>query len=86
MVKNPSTNAGDTASIPESGRSPGEGNGNPLQNSGLGNPMDRGARQATAHGVTKEPNMTQQLNDKRQDGRVVIPTASRDKPGFESPS
>ena len=36
-------NAGDLGSIPESGRSPGEGNGNPLQNSGLENPMDGGA-------------------------------------------
>ena len=38
---------------PGSGRSPGEGNGNPLQYSCLGNPMDRGAWQATAHGVAK---------------------------------
>ena len=36
--------AGDTGSIPGSGRSPGEGKGNPLQYSCLGNPMDRGAR------------------------------------------
>ena len=43
MVKNPPTNAGDLrdiGSIPESGRSPGEGNGNPLQYSYLGNPME----------------------------------------------
>ena len=39
-------------------RSPGEGNGNPLQHSCLGNPMDRGAWQATVHGVAKEPDMT----------------------------
>ena len=43
----------DTSSIPGSGGSPGEGNGNPLQYSCLGNPMDRGAWWATAHGVTK---------------------------------
>ena len=43
VVKNPSVNAGDTGSVPESGRSPGEGNGNPLQYSYLENPMDRGA-------------------------------------------
>ena len=43
MVKNPSANARDTGSIPGSGRSPGERNGNPLQYSCLGNPMDRGA-------------------------------------------
>ena len=46
-------NAGDAGSIPGSGRSPGEGNGNPLQYSCLENPMDRGAWQATVHGVTK---------------------------------
>ena len=40
-------------SIPESERSPGEGNGNPLQYSCLENPMDRGAWQARAHGVTE---------------------------------
>ena len=48
-----SCSAGDLGSIPGSGRSPGEGNGNPLQYSGLENPMDRGAWQATVHGVTK---------------------------------
>ena len=48
-------NAGDLGSIPGLGRSPGEGNGNPLQYSCLENPMDRGARQATVHGVTKTP-------------------------------
>ena len=41
------------ASIPASGRSPGEGNGNPLQYSCLENPMDIGAWQATVHGVAK---------------------------------
>ena len=45
--------AGDPGSIPGSGRSPGEGNGNPLQYSCLENPMDRGARWATVHGVAK---------------------------------
>ena len=43
-------NAGDPGSIPGSGRSPGEGNGHPLQYSRLENPMDRGAWQATVHG------------------------------------
>ena len=50
MVKNPPAKAGDTidaGSIPGSGRSPGEGNGNPLQYACLENPMDRGAWQAT---------------------------------------
>ena len=46
-------NAGDLGSIPGSGRSPGEGNGNPLQYYCLENPMDRGAWQATVHGVAK---------------------------------
>ena len=52
-VKNPPANAGDTGSVPDSERSPGEGHGNPLQYSCLGNPMDRGALRATVHGVTK---------------------------------
>ena len=46
-------NAGDLGSIPGSGRSPGEGNGSPLQYSCLQNPMDRGAWQAAGHGVAK---------------------------------
>ena len=45
--------AGDLGLIPGLGRSPGEGNGNPLQYSCLENPMDGGAWWATAHGVTK---------------------------------
>ena len=53
MVKNPPANAGDAGLILASGRSPGEGNGNPLQYSFLGNPMARGAWQATIQGVTK---------------------------------
>ena len=53
MVKNLPTNAGDAGSIPGSGRSPGEGNGNPLQYSYPGNPMDRGAWPATVHRVAK---------------------------------
>ena len=51
--KESACNAGDSGSIPESGRSPGEGNGNPLQYSCLENPMDRGIWWATVHGVTK---------------------------------
>ena len=58
LIKNPPANAGDAGSIPGSGRCPGEGNGNPLQYSCLGNPMDRGAWEATVHGVTKESDMT----------------------------
>ena len=52
-VKNPPVNAGDAGSVSGSARSPGERNGNPLQYSCLGNPMDRGAWQAAVHGVTK---------------------------------
>ena len=51
--KESACNAGDQGSIPGSGRSPGEGNGNPLQCSCLENPMDRGACQDTGHGVAK---------------------------------
>jgi len=56
VVKNPPANAGDirdVGSIPELGRSPGGGHGNPLQYSCLENPMDRGAWQATVHRVAK---------------------------------
>ena len=53
VVKNLSANVGDMGLIPGSGRSPGGGNGNPLQYSCLGNPMDRGAWQATVHGIAK---------------------------------
>ena len=53
MVKNLPANAEGLALIPGSGRSPGEGDGNPFQYSCLGNPMDRGAWWATVYGVTK---------------------------------
>ena len=53
MAKNPPGNAGDVGLIPWSGISSGEGNGNPLQYSCLGNPMDRGAWWASVHGVVK---------------------------------
>ena len=56
--KESTCNAGDTGSIPGSGRSPGEGNGNPLQYSCLKIPMDKGAWWATVHGVAKESDMT----------------------------
>ena len=46
-------NAGDLGSIPGSGRSPGEGNSNPLQDSCLENPMDRGVWRVTVHGVAR---------------------------------
>ena len=52
-VKASACNAGDLGSIPGSGRSPGEGNGNPLQYCCLENPMDGGAWWATVHGIPK---------------------------------
>ena len=55
MVENQPANAGDMDLILESGRSPGGGNGNTLQDSSLGNPMDRGAWQATVHEIAKSP-------------------------------
>ena len=71
--KESACSAGDLGSIPGSGRSPGEGNGNPLQYSSLENPMDRGAWQATVHGVArvghdlvtkeKKKEMSDQLSD-----------------------
>ena len=57
MVKPSAYNAGDPGSVPGSGRS-GEGNGNPLQYSWLGNPMDRGAWRATVHGIEKKLDTT----------------------------
>ena len=53
MVKEYACNTGDLGSVLGLGRSPGEGNGNPLQYSCLKNSMDRGAWQATVHGITK---------------------------------
>ena len=56
MVKNPPIDAGDLrnmGSIPGSGRSPGRGHGNPFQYPCLENPMDRGVRQTTVHGLAK---------------------------------
>ena len=58
LLKNLPTNAGDTSSIHELGRSHGEGNGNPFQYSCLGNPMDREAWWATVHGVAGELDTT----------------------------
>ena len=62
MVKNLPANSGDSGSISGSGKSTGEGNGSPLQDSCLRNPMDRGAWWATVHGVTEELDMTESLN------------------------
>ena len=65
LVKNPPCNTGDarrTGLIPESGRSPEEGNGNLLQNFCLGNPMDRGSWQATG---PEEPGRLQPMGSQR---------------------
>ena len=65
VVKNPPANAGDLRDmgpIPGSGRSPGGGRGNTLQYSCLGNPMDRGAWQATVHGVAKSRTRLKRLS------------------------
>ena len=58
MAKNLPANEGDAGLIPGYGRSPGEGNDNPLQYFCLENPMDRGAWRATVHGVVKESDTT----------------------------
>ena len=63
VVKNLLTSKGVVGLIPELGRSPGEGNGNPLQYSCLENPRGRGARQATVHGDGRESEVTYQLNN-----------------------
>ena len=72
-VKVSASNVGDLGSIPESGRSPGEGNGNPLQYSCLENPMDGGAWWATVHGVA-ELDTTEWLHYHYKDqGRAALP-------------
>ena len=58
VTKNPPVKAGDSASIPSSGRCPGERSGSPLQYSCLENPMDRGTWWVTVHSVAEELGMT----------------------------
>ena len=76
MVKNLSASAGDArdaCSIPGLGWSPGEGNGNPLQYSCLGNPKNRGAWQATAYGVTESQTwLSTYAGIKRYPGRLSL--------------
>ena len=64
VVKNPPVNGDirDAGSIPGLGKSPRRGHGNPLQYSSLENPIDRGARQATVHVVTKSRTRPKQLS------------------------
>ena len=75
MVKNLLAYTGDirdVVSIPGSGRYPGGGHGNPLQCSGLENPMDRGAWWATVHGGTKSQTPLKRLGMQRSSGDCVI--------------
>ena len=67
VVKNPPANAGDMGLILGLGKSSGKENGNPLQYSCLGNPIDRGAWQAIVHGVSKESDTTKRLTHTRVD-------------------
>ena len=62
----------------------GQGNGNPLQYSHLGNPMDRGAWRATLHGVAKESDMTRQLHNKQQEKQTPFcrKNKKKEKDGF----
>ena len=65
-VEKSACNVGDLGSIPESGKSPGEGNGNPLQYSCLENPMDRGNQQVTVHGAAKSRTCLNNIQSKGQ--------------------
>ena len=69
--KESTSSVGDPSWISGLGRCPGEGNGNPLQYSCLGNPMNRGAWGATIHGVTKESDTTEWLNNNTWDDLVA---------------
>ena len=83
-VKASACNMGDPGLIPGSGRSPGEGNGNPLQYSCLENFMDREALQATVHGVTKSwtrlSDFTHSLTCNAGDLGSIIPGSRRNIP------
>ena len=73
MVQNSPANAGDMGLIPRSGRYPGKGNGNPFQYSCLGNPMDRGAWQATIHSGTIVAQKSQKrLRDEDNNKRTCV--------------
>ena len=72
VVKNPPANVGDAGLIPQLRRTPGVGNGNPFQYSCLGNSMDRGAWQATVHGVGKEWDATERLNNNNNLFSILI--------------
>ena len=75
MVKNLPADAGDVGSIPGWRRSPGEGNGNPLQYSCLGNPMDRGGWWATVHRVVELDTSEQLTLSLSQNFRLFFPSS-----------
>ena len=77
VVKNPPANARHAGSVPGLRRSPGKGNDNPLQYFCLGNPLDRGACQATVHGLQKELDTTQQLSNNTNSWVFWIPSACK---------
>ena len=70
MIKSQPVSTGDSGSIPGPGTSPGEGKGNPLQYSCLGNPMNRENWWVIVHGVAKESDTTEQLNNINRVGPV----------------
>ena len=76
---------GDPGLIPGLGRSPGEGNGNPLQSSCLENPMDRGAWRATVRGVATESDTTERLSNKNKFTYYSLSFRTR-KPGMLQPT
>ena len=90
LVKKSAGNAGDPGSISGSGRSPGEGNGNSLQYSGLENPMDRGAWQATVpgaarvgHGLATKPPLELGAGEREMDHMVTLLTVTgKDQQGL----
>ena len=82
MVKNPPANARDVGSIPGLGRSPGEGNGNPLQHSCLGNPTDRGAWQATVHAGHKRARQDLATQQQQQQTLLISHLETASKPVY----
>ena len=80
--KESACNAGDLGLIPALGRSPGEGNGNPLQYSCLENPMDIGAWWATVHGVSKSQT---QLNNRAYKETVQFSSVTQSCPTLLTP-
>ena len=87
MVKESACSAGDLDSIPGLGRSPGEGNGNPLQNSCLKNPIGRGAWQATVHEVTKSRTQLRDFTSLHLNTHLCSMFLSqKDPPSFSIPS